>query len=81
MRKRRSTSSLLSLQLEEEEEGDGATRFKSADSGLAFRIPVEGGGEGLDDTGFDFSASGDATTNFVVALEVSGGGCGCGGGT
>ena len=50
MRKRRSTSSLLSLQFELEaevavdEDDDGATRFMSADRGLAFRTPVEGGG-------------------------------------
>ena len=44
MRKRRSRSSLLSLQLALEEDGDdGATRFMSADRGLAFRAPADVG--------------------------------------
>ena len=46
MRKRRSSSSLLSLQLalEDDDSGeDGATRFMSADRGLAFRAPADVG--------------------------------------
>ena len=52
MRKRRSSSSLLSLQLAlevedvDDDEEEGATRFMSADRGLAFRAPVDVGAGG-----------------------------------
>ena len=52
MRKRRSSSSLLSLQLALEEDGDeGATRFMSADRGLAFRAPADVGVVGWNSIG------------------------------
>ena len=51
IRKRRSSSSLLSLQLALEEDGDdGATRFMSADRGLAFRAPANVGVVGWNST-------------------------------
>ena len=73
----------MSLQFPELEfpEFEGATRFMSADRGLAFRVPGGGGGggEGPDGAaGFSCSVGDGAIANFVVAFAGS---CSSGGWT